>query len=107
MAIKMRISKDKFFTCNACGNDRSKSVEVFDLAFQIPNNIPTIMHLCDRCVSELMDKTLKARCMVDGMMKSSKQMSVINGRKRAEMKKREKADAEEIKRAKEMYGQDD
>lgn len=90
MAIKMRISKDKYFVCNACGNDRSKSVEVFDLAFQIPDQNANIMHLCDRCVSELMDKTLKARCMVDGMVKSQKQLAVINGRKRAEMKKREK-----------------
>lgn len=86
----MRVSKDKYFVCNACGNDRSKSVEVFDLAFQIPGQNPNIMHLCDKCVSELMDKTLKARCMVDGMVKSQKQMSIINGRKRAEMKKREK-----------------
>lgn len=107
MAIKMRISKDKYFVCNACGNDRSKSVEVFDLAFQIPDQNACIMHLCDKCVSELMDKTLKARCKVDGMVKTPQQIRVINGRKQAEMRIREKAEAEELKRLKEVYGQDE
>lgn len=107
MAIKMRISKDRETTCNACGNDGKQSVVMFDMRLTAKGQSAIVLHLCDKCVSEMMNKTLKARCMVDGMVKSPQQMRVINGRKQAEMKKREKADAEEIKRAKEMYGQDD
>lgn len=99
MAIKMRISKDKDNTCNACGNDGKQSVAMFDMRLAVKGQNGLILHLCDRCVSEMMDKTLKARCMVDGMVKSPQQMRVINGRKQAEMRTREK----EIEKAKERY----
>ena len=90
MAIKMRISKDQYGVCSACGNDRSNSVEMFDVRLAPAKTGSTIFRLCDKCISEMFDKSLKCRCMVDGMVKSQKQMAVINGRKRAEMKKREK-----------------
>jgi hypothetical protein len=99
MAIKMRISKSKGITCNACGNDEKQSVVMFDMRLAIKGQNGLILCLCDRCISEMMDKTLKARCMVDGMIKSPQQMRVINGRKQAEMKIREK----EMEKAKEMY----
>lgn len=105
--INMRVSKDRDCPCNSCGKNAEESVEMFDVRIQIPKQSSLIICLCDRCISEMFDKTLKARCIVDSMVKSSKQMSIINKRKRDERKKREKADAEEIKRAKEMYGQDD
>lgn len=95
----MRISKGKDITCNACGNDEKQSVVMFDMRLAAKGQSATVLHLCDRCVSEMMDKTLKARCMVDGMLKSPQQMRVINGRKQAEMRIREK----EMEKAKEMY----
>lgn len=88
--IKMRVAKDKRVTCNACGNDIKKSVEIFDVCLQVPKQNPMILHLCDKCISEMFDKTLKARCLVDGMVKSPQQIRVINGRKQAEIKQREK-----------------
>ena len=95
----MRISKDRDVTCNACGNDGKQSVIIFDMRLAIKGQNGLVLHLCDRCVSEMMDKTLKARCMVDGMIKTPQQMRVINGRKQAEMRTREK----EIEKAKERY----
>lgn len=95
----MRISKDREDACNACGNDGKQSVVMFDMRLAVKGQNGLILHLCDRCVSEMMDKTLKARCMVDGMIKSPQQMRVINGRKQAEMRIREK----EMEKAKEMY----
>lgn len=88
--INMRVSKDRDSQCNACGNYVDSSVEMFDVRIQIPKQSALIICLCDKCISEMFDKTLKARCLVDGMVKSSKQMSIINKRKRDEMKKRER-----------------
>ena len=88
--INMRVSKDRRTDCSSCGNDLQTSVEMFDVRIQIPKQNAIIIHLCDKCISEMFDKTLKARCLVDGMVKSSKQMSIINKRKRDEMKKRER-----------------
>lgn len=72
---------------------------MFDMRLAVKGQSVIVLHLCDRCVSEMMDKTLKARCMVDGMIKSPQQMRVINGRKQAEMRTREK----EIEKVKERY----
>lgn len=99
MAINMRMSKGKGITCNACGNDEKQSVVMFDMRLAIKGQNGLVLHLCDRCVGEMMDKTLKARCMVDGMVKSPQQMRIINGRKQAEVKIREK----EREKAKERY----
>lgn len=103
MAIKMRISKDKEAVCNACGNDGKQSVVMFDMRLAVKGQSAIVLHLCDRCVSEIMDKTLKARCMVDGMVKTPQQMRVINGRKQAEMRIREKENEERINKLKEMH----
>ena len=103
MAIKMRISKGRDVTCNACGNDGKQSVVMFDMRLAVKGQNGLVLHLCDRCVSELMDKTLKARCMVDGMVKTPQQMRVINGRKQAEMRIREKENEERINKLKEMH----
>lgn len=86
--INMRVSKDRYATCNSCGKDIQESVEMFDVRIQIPKQNALILCLCDKCISELFDKSLKARCLVDGMVKSQKQISIINKRKRDEMKKK-------------------
>lgn len=86
--INMRVSKDRSCKCSSCGNDLQTSVEMFDVRIQIPKQDATILHLCDKCISEMFDKSLKARCLVDGMVKSQKQISIINKRKRDEMKKK-------------------
>ena len=78
--INMRVSKDRYATCNSCGKDIQESVEMFDVRIQIPKQNALILCLCDKCISEMFDKTLKARCLVDGMVKSSKQISIINKR---------------------------
>lgn len=103
MAIKMRITKDKYACCNACGADKDKSIEIFDVKMQSENGIATVFHLCDRCMGEMFDKSLKARHMIDGMVKTPKQMYIINGRKQAEMRIREKENEERINKLKEMY----
>ena len=79
MAVKMRVAKDKKEYCQACGNNIENSVEMFDMAFQPPGQKPTIIHICDRCISDVFDKALKSRCLVDGMLKSPKQIRIING----------------------------
>ena len=84
--INMRVSKDRDVPCNSCGKNAEESVEMFDMRIQIPKQNALILHFCDRCISEMFDKTLKARCVVDSMVKSSKQMAIINRRKRDEMK---------------------
>lgn len=79
---------------------------MFDVRIQIPKLDATILHLCDKCISEMFDKSLKARCMVDSMVKSSKQMAVINGRKRKEMKEREYEQKQEFEKMKRRYAGD-
>lgn len=103
----MRISKDKNCVCNSCAKGRSESVEMFDMRIQVLGQNAIILHFCDRCVSEMFDKTLKAKCMVDGMVKSPKQIAIINGRKRAEMKKRESEEKQELEELKRRYGSGD
>ena len=88
--INMRVSKDRYAICNSCGKDIQESIEMFDIRIQIPKRNALIICLCDKCISEMFDKTLKVRCLVDSMVKSSKQMSIINKRKRDEMKKKER-----------------
>lgn len=88
--INMRVSKDRDCPCNSCGKNAEESVEMFDMKVQIPKQNAIILHFCDKCISEMFDKTLKARCLVDAMVKTPKQMHIINGRRRVEMIKREK-----------------
>lgn len=104
--INMRISKDSEPICSACGNGKQSSVEIFDVRIAPSKTGATVFRLCDKCISEMFDKTLKARCMVDGMVKSSKQMAVINGRKRTEMKEREYKQKQEIEKMKRRYAGD-
>ena len=99
----MRVSKDRDATCNSCGKDGNESVQMFDMRIQVPGQSALILHICDKCVSEMFDKTLKARCMVDSMVKSPKQMSIINGRKRAETQKREREEQKQIENLKRRY----
>ena len=87
MAVKMRVSKDRKVDCNCCGNNAEDSVEMFDMLLKSKKE-QTIIHVCDRCITDIFDKTLKARCLVDGMVKSPKQIRIINNRKRLESKKK-------------------
>jgi len=104
--INMRITKDSEPICSACGNGKQTSIEIFDVRIAPGKTGATVFRLCDKCISEMFDKTLKARCMVDGMIKSSKQMAVINERKRKEMKKRENKEKQELEELKRRYGGD-
>ena len=105
--INMRLTKDSCPICSACGNGKDLSVEIFDVRLAPAKSGVIMFRLCDKCISEMFDKTLKARCMVDGMVKSSKQIAVINGRKRAEMKKRENEEKRELEELKRRYGSGD
>ena len=80
---------------------------MFDICFQAPEQNGVIITLCDKCVSTIFDKTLKARHMVDAMVKTPQQIRIINGRKQAESRQREKEQAEEIRKLKERYSQND
>lgn len=81
---------DQYKTCTSCGNDQNKSVSMFDVCFQVPEQNGVIITLCDKCVAIMFDKSLKARCVTDSMTKTPQQMRIINARKRLEIKQREK-----------------
>lgn len=107
--IKMRMlgtkKSDKHKTCTSCGNGFEKSIAIFDVCFQVPEQNGVIITLCDNCTSMLFDKTLKARCMVDGMIKSPNQIKIINGRKQAECRRQAK-EAEKLKTKQEDFAND-
>lgn len=75
--IRMRINKDSGAKCKVCGNDRSNSLELFDISFTDKN----IITICDLCNETLSHKTLKAICGVNGKVKSSSDMAIIRKRR--------------------------
>lgn len=74
--IKMRVSKNDC-CCSSCNAKRKESLEMFDICI---GNV--ILTLCDECNDELFRKTLKASCIVNGKLKSTEDMKIINNRKR-------------------------
>lgn len=81
MAIKMRTNKEQSVSCNCCGNNRSKSIEMFDIRFCNDYGNAIVVTLCDACNEKLFNKTLKAVCKVNSKIKSSKDMKVKRYRK--------------------------
>lgn len=74
--IKMRTNKDTNAQCCECGNDRSKSLEMFDVS--IGGRILTI---CDLCNGQLLNKTLHADVKVNTKLKRPEDMEIIRQRK--------------------------
>lgn len=74
--IRMRINKDSNARCKVCGNDRSNSLELFDISFTERN----IITICDLCNETLLNKTLKATCGVNGKVKSPPDLAIIRKR---------------------------
>ena len=72
----MRINKDSSAQCCECGSSRSKSLEMFDIC--IGGNILTI---CDLCNDIIFQKSLKATCIVNGKVKSKRDMEIVRKRK--------------------------
>lgn len=75
MAIKMRTNTKPKAVCDGCGNDRTKSLDMFDVC--IGKEIFTI---CDQCNEKLFNKTLSAECYKNGRVKSQADMEVIKRR---------------------------
>ena len=75
--IKMRTNKSDNPICKVCGHTRKNSLELFDIAFT-PKHIITI---CDACVDDLFNKTLKANCQVNAKLKSQKDLAIIQNRR--------------------------
>lgn len=74
--VRMRINKFQGAECCECGCTRDESLELFDI--RLGGDIIT---LCDVCNNQLLRKTLSASCMVDGKVKSAKDLEIIKRRK--------------------------
>jgi hypothetical protein len=75
--IKMRICKDEEARCKVCGQSRDKSLEIFEIAF----NEKQIIRICDLCNEDLLNKTIKASCIINHRTKSNIDMKIIRARK--------------------------
>lgn len=76
MAIKMRNNNQQNAICCDCKATANQSLGMFDIC--IGGAIST---LCDSCVKELFDKTLKATCSIDHKVKKPHDMEIIRRRK--------------------------
>lgn len=77
-SIRMRICKDEEAVCKVCGKSRSKSLEIFELAFTEKQ----VIRICDLCNETLLSKSLKASCIVNHRVKSNIDMKIISNRKK-------------------------
>lgn len=77
MAIKMRTVKEQDAVCKICGATRKQSIEIFEIMFTEKAKLT----LCDYCNDQLLYKTLKASCNVNGKLKSKEDLAVINKRR--------------------------
>lgn len=75
--IKMRTNKSDNPICKVCSHTRKNSLEFFDIAFT-PKHIITV---CDNCLEDLFNKTLKANCQVNAKLKSQKDLAIIQNRR--------------------------
>ena len=75
--IKMRTNKSDNPICKVCGHTRKNSLELFDIAFT-PKHIITV---CDNCLEDLFNKTLRANCQVNAKLKSQKDLAIIQNRR--------------------------
>lgn len=74
--IKMRISKDECCRCISCGNSREQSLEMFELKIGA-----FTFFLCDSCNEVILQKALKANCLVNGKLKTKNDLKVIRKRR--------------------------
>lgn len=73
--VKMRVNKNDEAVCCECGNNREKSLELYDIC--IGGNIITI---CDECNDKVLSKTLKASCKLHEKLKSKADLRIIRSR---------------------------
>ena len=102
MKIKMRVNKgkndDSEIKCTSCGKNKNQVLNMFDL--KIGN---VIVQICDECNQDLFNKTLKANVFVDERLKSKRDITILNRRKR--LAKEEKTNGMSINEA--LKGVDD
>lgn len=75
--IRMRVNREEDAVCRVCGHSRSKSLELFDVAFTDKH----IITICDSCNEDLFNKTLKATCAVNAKLKSHRDLAIIQNRR--------------------------
>lgn len=75
--IKMRISKDECCRCTSCGNTKEQSIEMFELKIGA-----FTFFLCDSCNEVILQKALKATCLVNAKVKTKRDLKIIKQRKR-------------------------
>ena len=68
----MRTNKSPDAVCKVCGATRKNSLDLFDIAFTDKH----IITICDRCNSQLLNKSLKAECYVNGRVKSQADLQI-------------------------------
>lgn len=73
--MKMRINKNDEAVCCECGNDREKSLELYDIC--IGGNIITI---CDECNDKVLSKTLSASCRLHERLKTKTDLRILRNR---------------------------
>lgn len=72
----MRSNNSEKAVCCECGSTSSKSLGMFDVC--IGGKVITI---CDVCNNDLLRKTLKASCLIDGRLKNKHDIEIIRKRK--------------------------
>lgn len=75
MPIKMRVSKNDDSTCCSCGEKRKAVLDMFDV--MVGN---TMLTICDKCMNELLSKSLRAISYTNGRVKQPKEIRIINER---------------------------
>lgn len=73
--VKMRINKNDEAVCCECGNDREKSLELYDIC--IGGNVITI---CDECNDKVLSKTLSASCRLHERLKTKTDLRILRNR---------------------------
>lgn len=73
--MKMRINKNDEAVCCECGNDREKSLELYDIC--IGGNVITI---CDECNDKVLSKTLSASCRLHERLKTKTDLRILRNR---------------------------
>lgn len=82
MSINFRKIKDKSHKCTSCGQIFEKTLMMFECKIGEHRGID----LCDECMKELFNKSLKATCMVDALPKDARMQKIINERNYAKDK---------------------
>lgn len=94
--VKARLSKEvENLTCDICGISSDKCLNVFDLKLG-----EIIVKVCDECINDIYDKTLRCVCFVNGRIKQPHDMNIIRsrGRKYSYLLEKAKEEQEENKK---------